>query len=57
MENNQETLKQVKEELEAICVKYSVALVPVIIHQGDRTFSSIEITPLKQQASETFVAE
>lgn len=51
MENTQESLKQVKEELEAICVKYSIALVPVVVHQGDRTFSSIEIVPLKQQAA------
>ena len=59
MENTQESLKQVKEELEAICAKYSIALVPVVVHQGDRTFSSIEIVPLKQQAeaSETPAAE
>jgi hypothetical protein len=47
---NPETLKQAKEELEAICVKYSIALVPVVIHQGDRTISSIEIVPVKLQA-------
>jgi hypothetical protein len=47
---NPETLKQAKEELEAICAKYSIALVPVVVHQGDRTISSIEIVPVKLQA-------
>jgi hypothetical protein len=40
-----EDLKQAKEELEAICQKYNITLMPVIVHQGDRTFSSIEIVP------------
>jgi len=40
--------KQAKEELEAICEKYGINLLPVIIHQGDRTFSSIEIVPRQQ---------
>jgi hypothetical protein len=47
---NPETLKQAKEELEAICTKYSIALVPVVVHQGDRTISSIEIVPVRLQA-------
>jgi hypothetical protein len=42
---DQETLKQSKEEIEAICNKYNITLMPVVIHQGDRTFSSIEIVP------------
>jgi hypothetical protein len=53
MELNQETLKQAKEELETICKKYDITLMPVVVHQGDRTFSSIEIVPrqaLQQQA-------
>lgn len=46
MENaNTSNFKQAKEELEAICKKYGVALVPVVIHQGNRTASSIEIVP------------
>lgn len=40
-----ETLKQAKEELETICKKYDIVLLPVVVHQGDRTFSSIEIAP------------
>lgn len=53
MELNQETLKQAKQELEDICKKYDITLMPVVVHQGDRTFSSIEIVPrkaLQQQA-------
>jgi len=48
MEQNNETIKQAKEELEAVCRKHQVNLVPVIVHQGDRTFSSIEIVPLQR---------
>jgi hypothetical protein len=47
MELNQETLKQAKQELEDICKKYEITLMPVVVHQGDRTFSSIEIVPRK----------
>lgn len=52
-----EELKQAKEELEAVCKKYDITLLPVIVHQGDRSFSSIEIVPRKslqaqQQAPE-----
>jgi len=45
MELTNETLKQAKEELEAICKKYEITLVPVIVHQGNRTFSSIDLVP------------
>lgn len=47
MELNNETLKQAKEELEAVCQKFDIALIPVVVHQGDRTFSSIEIVSKK----------
>jgi|LakMenEpi03Aug12_release.lakeMendotaPanAssembly.Ray.scaffolds.fasta_scaffold4363002_2 hypothetical protein len=43
-------LKQVKDEVEAICKKHNVILVPVVVHQGDRTFSSIEIVSVPEQA-------
>jgi hypothetical protein len=59
MELNQETLKQAKQDLEDICKKYEITLMPVVVHQGDRTFSSIEIVPrkaLQQQAPEASVA-
>ena len=49
MEFNQETLKQAKEELETICNKYNIILVPVIVHQGNKTFSSIEIMPRQEE--------
>ena len=42
-----EDLKQAKEELETVCKKYDITLMPVVVHQGDRTFSSIEIVPRK----------
>lgn len=38
-------LKQAKDELQAVCEKYNISLIPVVVHQGDRTFSSIEIVP------------
>lgn len=38
--------KQAKEEIEAICKKYGISLVPVVVHQGNRTASSIEIVPI-----------
>ncbi len=40
-----EELNQAKEELETVCKKYDITLMPVVVHQGDRTFSSIEIVP------------
>jgi len=57
MELTNETLKQAKEELEAVCQKYEIVLVPVVIHQGDKTFSSIEITPRKALQPQQPVAE
>ena len=52
-----EDLKQAKQELEAICQKYDITLMPVVVHQGDRTFSSIEIVPRKAlQAQQPFQA-
>jgi hypothetical protein len=51
MEQNNETIQKAKEELEAVCKKYEISLVPVVVHQGDRTFSSIEIVPRPQAPS------
>jgi hypothetical protein len=48
MEQNNEIIQKAKEELEAVCKKYDIALMPVVVHQGDRTFSSIEIMPRPQ---------
>jgi hypothetical protein len=50
-------LEQVKKELEDICTKYNIALVPVIVHQGNRTVSSIEIVPAQALAEQTPQAE
>jgi len=50
-----ENIKEVKDKIEALCKEYEVMLMPVIVHQGDRTFSTIDIVPLavlnQQQAS------
>ncbi len=40
-----EVLRQAKQELEAVCQKHDIVLMPIVIHQGDRTISSIEIIP------------
>ncbi len=48
---NPEVLKQAKEELEAICQKHEIVLMPIVIHQGDRTISSIEIIPRSLMAN------
>jgi hypothetical protein len=53
MEQNKEQIQEAKNEIEQICNKYNIALVPVVVHQGDRTFSSIEIVSLQKQASAT----
>jgi len=57
MENTQEqdVVKLAKEELEAVCTKYNIVLVPVIIHQGNRTASSIEIVPQPPEAPKVTV--
>ena len=44
MENNiQNNIQQAKAEIETLLVKYNVALVPTVVHQGDRTFSRIDV--------------
>jgi hypothetical protein len=50
MENNQQIIEQVKQEIETICEKYKITLIPVIVHQGNRTISSIEIVQIPQSA-------
>lgn len=45
MELTSDILKQAKEELEAICQKYDIALIPVTVHRGNETFSSIDLVP------------
>lgn len=43
MELTNDNLKQAKQELEEVCNKYDIILLPVIVHQGNHTTSSIEI--------------
>lgn len=52
-----EVLRQAKQELEAVCQKHDIVLMPIVIHQGDRTISSIEIIPraMMQQQSNSMV--
>lgn len=57
MELTPDTLKQAKEELEAVCTKYNIALVPVVVHQGNRTQSSIEIISLAGQEGQPSAVE
>jgi hypothetical protein len=57
MELNENILKQAKEDIELVCAKYQIALVPVVVHQGDRTFSSIEIVPTRKPQTEAPATE
>lgn len=50
MELTPETLAQAKEEIETVCKKYGIALMPVVVHQGNRTQSSIEIVPIPEES-------
>jgi hypothetical protein len=38
-------LADAKKELEEILLKYNIVLIPVIVHQGDKTISRIDIAP------------
>lgn len=40
-----ESLKLAKEEIEAVCQKYSIVLMPITVHRGNETFSSIDLVP------------
>jgi hypothetical protein len=50
METTHENMEAAKKELEAICHKYQVSLVPVVVHHGERTFTSVEIVPVQKPA-------
>jgi hypothetical protein len=50
-ETNTNNIVQAKEEIQTILTKYNVALIPTVIHQGDQTFSRIDIVP-RQPAAE-----
>ena len=40
-----ENLAKAKAEIEEILLKYKIVLLPVIIHQGEKTISRIDIAP------------
>lgn len=50
-ENQSDNVVAAKEEIQAVLTKFNVALIPTIIHQGDQTFSRIDIVP-RQSSSE-----
>lgn len=53
MEENTSTanLDTAKTEIEVILKKYNLALIPVVVHRGDRTFSRIDIAPIQEVAN------
>ena len=40
-----EPLKLAKEEIEAVCQKHDIVLMPITVHRGNDTFSSIDLVP------------
>ena len=46
--NPNPNLDAAKTEIEGVLKKYNLFLVPVVVHQGDRTFSRIDIVPLQE---------
>lgn len=52
MENQiSEQIFKAKQAIEAVLAEHKVGLVPIVVHQGDKTFSSIDIVPIKQEDS------
>lgn len=51
MEQQDNTIEKVKLEIERILKEYNITLVPTIVHQGDRTFSRIDIIKLPEEGS------
>jgi hypothetical protein len=46
MENS--IIQSAKQEIETVLKKYNVTLIPTIVHQGDATFSRIDILEIPQ---------
>ena len=40
-----DSLKLAKEEIETVCQKYDIVLMPITVHRGNETFSSIDLVP------------
>jgi hypothetical protein len=51
-ETSNTNLEEAKTEIEAILKKHNVVLVPIVVHQGDRTFSRIDIAPVVAEEPE-----
>lgn len=51
-ETSNPNLEAAKTEIEAVLKKYNVILVPIVVHQGDRTFSRIDIAPIQEVEGE-----
>lgn len=47
-EIKEDKMVKAKREIEEILIKYNIVLVPVVIHQGDKTITRIDITPASQ---------
>ena len=45
MDNAKDNMQLAKEEIQAICDKYNIILMPVVVHQGSRTYANVEIAP------------
>jgi len=45
-----ESMAKAKQEIEDVLVKYNVILVPVVMHQGDKTISRIDIAPASKRS-------
>lgn len=48
-ETIKQNIEEAKKEIQAVCEKYKVTLVPVTVHRGNDTFSSIDIYPISLQ--------
>ena len=44
-----DNLAKAKVELESVLKKYNIALIPVVMHHGDKTLSRIDIIDAPQQ--------
>jgi hypothetical protein len=47
--NQDSNMAKAKEEIEQILLKYNIVLIPIIMHQGDKTISRIDIAPVSEK--------
>jgi hypothetical protein len=43
-----DNLAKAKAEIEEIVKKYNIALIPVVMHHGDKTLTRIDIVPVEE---------